>query len=269
MNRTSTFPQSIDQESHWDGNSTAGTDVRYVSSNKAHENFDYFNSSKRSNALMREKFNNESLNIQNSAYRNVENRDSYSSPEFNQATLDDQLSVNHLSQYSKSHLYCNDKIKAQNCFQCQFCGKVSTDQKHQKKSRWRPKIAEICNEIGPYKFQKVVKPSIEQLRKGFSCNVCSKRFQTRTDLKRDISIHNGKKPFSCGICGKKFSRKDALSQHASVHTGKKPFSSDQGNKNIHSLTHFVNKRFQCSMCGKSFVRKDDFLKHKLKHHSDN
>ncbi|GIY39359.1 TD and POZ domain-containing protein 1 [Caerostris darwini] len=130
-NRTSTFPQSINQESHWDVNSTAGTDVRYVSSNKVHENFNYFNSSTRSNALMRDKFNNESLNIQNSAYRNFENRDSCSSPEFCQATLDGQLSVNHLPQYSNSHLYCNDKIKAQNCFQCQFCGKVSTYQKHQ------------------------------------------------------------------------------------------------------------------------------------------
>ncbi|GIY92528.1 hypothetical protein CEXT_494881 [Caerostris extrusa] len=36
MNRTSTFqsspfPQNTDQESHWDVNNTAGTDVRYAS----------------------------------------------------------------------------------------------------------------------------------------------------------------------------------------------------------------------------------------------
>ncbi|GIX94289.1 hypothetical protein CEXT_345051 [Caerostris extrusa] len=51
MNRTSTFQsstfrQSTDQERHWDVNSTAGTDVRYASSNTIqNENFDYFNSS--------------------------------------------------------------------------------------------------------------------------------------------------------------------------------------------------------------------------------
>ncbi|GIY74525.1 hypothetical protein CDAR_545231, partial [Caerostris darwini] len=53
MNRTSTlqsstFHQSTDQERHWDVNTTAGTDVRYASSNAVHnENFDYFNSSQR------------------------------------------------------------------------------------------------------------------------------------------------------------------------------------------------------------------------------
>ncbi|GIY74219.1 hypothetical protein CDAR_426191 [Caerostris darwini] len=51
MNRTSTiqsstFPQSTEQERHWEVNSTAGTNVRYASSNAIqNENFDYFNSS--------------------------------------------------------------------------------------------------------------------------------------------------------------------------------------------------------------------------------
>ncbi|GIY36245.1 hypothetical protein CDAR_577231 [Caerostris darwini] len=51
MNRTSTFqsytfPQNTDQESHWDVNNTAGTDVRYASSNAVqNESVDYFNSS--------------------------------------------------------------------------------------------------------------------------------------------------------------------------------------------------------------------------------
>ncbi|GIX94284.1 hypothetical protein CEXT_345021 [Caerostris extrusa] len=50
-NRTSTFqssifPQTINQERHWDVNNTAGTNVRYASSNTVqNENFDYLNSS--------------------------------------------------------------------------------------------------------------------------------------------------------------------------------------------------------------------------------
>ncbi|GIY62657.1 hypothetical protein CDAR_46601, partial [Caerostris darwini] len=44
--QSSTFPQSTDQESHLDVNSTSGTNVRYASSNAIqNENFDYFNSS--------------------------------------------------------------------------------------------------------------------------------------------------------------------------------------------------------------------------------
>ncbi|GIY25972.1 hypothetical protein CDAR_226641 [Caerostris darwini] len=44
--QSSTFPQSINQESHWDANRTADTNVRYASTNKVqNENFDYFNSS--------------------------------------------------------------------------------------------------------------------------------------------------------------------------------------------------------------------------------
>ncbi|GIY49829.1 speckle-type POZ protein [Caerostris darwini] len=44
--QSSTFPQSINQESHWDVNSTAGTDVRYASSNTVqNESIDYFNTS--------------------------------------------------------------------------------------------------------------------------------------------------------------------------------------------------------------------------------
>ncbi|GIY31421.1 hypothetical protein CDAR_477271 [Caerostris darwini] len=51
MNRTSTFqsstfPPITDQESYWDVNNIAGTNVRYASSNTVqNDNFDYFNSS--------------------------------------------------------------------------------------------------------------------------------------------------------------------------------------------------------------------------------
>ncbi|GIY22226.1 hypothetical protein CDAR_598551 [Caerostris darwini] len=44
--QSSTFPQSTEQQRHWEVNSTAGTNVRYDSSNAIqNENFDYFNSS--------------------------------------------------------------------------------------------------------------------------------------------------------------------------------------------------------------------------------
>ncbi|GIY61572.1 hypothetical protein CDAR_232221, partial [Caerostris darwini] len=124
------------------------------------------------------------------------------------------------------------------------CNECNEKLKLKGKIQWSSKIAEICNEIPAYKLQKIVKPSTTEhpRNKGFSCNVCGKRFQTRTDLERHILIHNEKKPFSCDICGKKFSRKDALSKHASVHTGKEPFS--------------------CEVCSKTFSQK-----YALRHHA--
>ncbi|GIY99016.1 hypothetical protein CEXT_716411 [Caerostris extrusa] len=64
MNRTSTFqsstfPQSANQERHWDVNNTAGTDVRYASNNAVqNENFNYFNSSQGSLISVAQNFEN-------------------------------------------------------------------------------------------------------------------------------------------------------------------------------------------------------------------
>ncbi|GIY52378.1 hypothetical protein CDAR_269051, partial [Caerostris darwini] len=57
--QSSTFPQSTDQERHWDVNSTASTDVRNASNNAVqNENFNYFNSSRGSLISAAEYFQN-------------------------------------------------------------------------------------------------------------------------------------------------------------------------------------------------------------------
>ncbi|GIY99187.1 hypothetical protein CEXT_5301 [Caerostris extrusa] len=79
--------------------------------------------STRTNTIMREKCYDEFLNIQNSAYCNIENRDSYSIPGFGQGLLDSQVGMNEIPHYSyKSEGQFDDKIKFKNVFQCHFCG---------------------------------------------------------------------------------------------------------------------------------------------------
>ncbi|GIY49830.1 hypothetical protein CDAR_226691 [Caerostris darwini] len=76
--------------------------------------------STRTNTITRQ---NEFLNIHNSGYRNVENRDSYSIPVFGQGLLDSRQGMNEIPRHSKkSGGQFDNNLKFQNVFQCHFCG---------------------------------------------------------------------------------------------------------------------------------------------------
>ncbi|GIX94288.1 hypothetical protein CEXT_345041 [Caerostris extrusa] len=85
--------------------------------------------SARSNTVKREKFYDEFLNIQNTAYPNFENR--YSIPDFRQVLLDSQQGMSEIHHQSKkSQSQFEDNIKLQNVFKCHFCGKLSSYQRN-------------------------------------------------------------------------------------------------------------------------------------------
>lgn len=64
------------------------------------------------------------------------------------------------------------------------------------------------------------------------CQICSKMFGGRSDLKRHILAHKGLKPFKCPYCDKAFNDKSNLRTHKRVHTG--------------------DARFKCNYCSKGF-----------------
>ncbi|GIX89942.1 hypothetical protein CEXT_143661 [Caerostris extrusa] len=83
------------------------------------------------NTVQREKFHNKFLNIPNFSYPNFENKVLYSNPDFGQGFLDSQPGMNDIPHYSnKSQTQFNDKIRFQNIFQCQFCGKSFSYQRN-------------------------------------------------------------------------------------------------------------------------------------------
>lgn len=80
--------------------------------------------------------------------------------------------------------------------------------------------------------------------KPYACNMCEKRFVTKSSLVRHSRIHNGK-AFVCPECKKPFCDANYLSIHMRIHTGEKPY--------------------ECPTCGRRFSQRGNFQRHQLIH----
>ncbi|XP_055941964.1 zinc finger protein 239-like [Argiope bruennichi] len=107
----------------------------------------------------------------------------------------------------------------------------------------------------------------------FMCNICKKKFSSKSDFDRHYRTHTGEKPYECAICRKKYSRKSYLIIHYRVHTGEKPHVCEFCNKGfsqkgclkIHVRTHTGEKPYVCEVCNKGFSQKGDLKIHVRTH----
>ncbi|GBN94721.1 Zinc finger and SCAN domain-containing protein 5B [Araneus ventricosus] len=82
-------------------------------------------------------------------------------------------------------------------------------------------------------------------KRKFSCDVCDKKYDFKSQFDNHYRRHTGEKPFVCDVCKKEFSHKGNLDTHYRIHTGEKPFV--------------------CHVCKKGFAHKGNLDQHYRTH----
>lgn len=107
----------------------------------------------------------------------------------------------------------------------------------------------------------------------YGCQLCERKFQFPSKLKRHSLCHTGEKPFTCEICGNKFAVKFRLKIHMTTHSGKKPYRCkiceyegiDSSNLKVHQRTHTGEKPYRCERCEYEGVNSSALKRHMRRH----
>ncbi|CAH1111530.1 unnamed protein product [Psylliodes chrysocephalus] len=173
------------------------------------------------------------------------------------------------------HMFVHKGIKP---FKCQTCDKEFTHKpsfdrhvkKHQRPDFYSVEVKTECdNGLIVYETQHV--PFVEP--RPYECQLCSKTYRRKQELKKHMRNHTGERPYECHICQKRFTLKPVLQVHMKVHSGEKPYSCDvcfnkfsqKKNLSDHMRSHTGERPFKCQFCSKDFFYMKNLKEHVLRH----
>lgn len=95
------------------------------------------------------------------------------------------------------------------------------------------------------------------------CELCGRRFNLVTNLKRHMLVHTGEKPYQCNFCGQRFTQKGTVKIHQTSTNCKELNKLKVNNKGA------KKEVFECETCGKKFKLFYWLKIHQQKHLCDN
>jgi hypothetical protein len=113
----------------------------------------------------------------------------------------------------------------ENIDSCEICKKPFSGRnilfEHTSASSRDTSYCEIC--VKSLSDKRSARRRFRGCERTFSCNVCSKRFTSGSNLDNHIRGHTGERSFLFKICKKMFAQSSAMSRHLRVHIGERPF----------------------------------------------
>ncbi|XP_031154702.1 zinc finger protein 135 [Sander lucioperca] len=99
--------------------------------------------------------------------------------------------------------------------------------------------------------------------RGYKCTLCCKIFEGRQDLKKHLQGHANERFHCCSHCGKRFLKVDALNAHQKEnHLFPKATALDNS---VNKLEKKIEKTYTCRKCKLNFFWMSDFQTHSLHH----
>lgn len=114
--------------------------------------------------------------------------------------------------------------------------------------------------------------SVRKSERLFSCPVCGKGLNQKSNLTRHHKIHTTEGPYKCGECGESFRMNRKLLRHQRTHVSE-PFKCTECGRSFkqrsnlvrHQRIHTQEALYQCPECEKTFNQRGNLFRHRTIH----
>ncbi|CAG4956827.1 unnamed protein product [Colias eurytheme] len=150
------------------------------------------------------------------------------------------------------------------------CTQSQAQESSKRKSRTCPICGKVYTASSSYFYHK---KHFHGRVKNYSCDVCDKKFGTRSDLVQHGAVHTGERKFACSMCEKRFRSKASRYIHEQTHKGVKVHKCTKCERSFRWIAHLTRhmqrhdavKAHACAVCGRAFTIRCDLLRHARTH----